>query len=254
MRNPYRRLGFLFAFVSAVNSSGCAMFENRQTKLQAVKTVGIISAIGDEFTYAKGGLTGLDNRSQRVPIGSWRLDEMIVERMTTALNGRFQVQPLTYRKEAFAAVEQGPMDTSVNLFRDDPFKKLLQSEVSPQGLDAYIVLSKARSKFGSGNRKLEGVGLISYGTVLESYHQVHVLYEIRVIDGRTFDLIERRIAQPLENADAVRLGGPSRPVDEGSLITAGNPAQNEKLRATVTDIVARSLSSTLSDMHLAGMR
>jgi hypothetical protein len=39
-------------------------------------------------------------------------------------------------------------------------------------------------------------------------------------------------------------------VDE-SLSQDGNPAENEKLHAAVTDLVARSLSSTLGDLRLA---
>ena len=60
---------------------------------------------------------------------------MIVQQVTFALNGRFQVQPVTYNRDAFAAVEKGPLDISVNFIRKDPFKKLVQSEVS-RGLDA----------------------------------------------------------------------------------------------------------------------
>jgi hypothetical protein len=40
-------------------------------------------------------------------------------------------------------------------------------------------------------------------------------------------------------------------IDESFALGAGDPAQNEKLHAAITDLVARSLSSTLSDMHLA---
>ena len=254
MRNRSRCLSFAIALLFAVSISGCAMLETRQTKLQAVKTVGIISAVGDEFTFEKGGLTGLNERSQSFPVASWGLDDMIVQQVTLALNGRFQVQPVTYNRAAFAAVEKGPMEASINFIRKDPFKKLVQSEVSPQGLDAYIVISKAKSKFGTGGRKLYGLGFITYGTVLESYHHIHALYEVRVINGKTFDIIEKRVAQPLDNAGAVRLAGPSRLVDESFSPGTGDPARNDKLHAAITDLVVRSLSSTLNDMHLAELR
>ena len=152
MRGP----GASFAtVVLAVSVSACAMLETRETKLQAVKTVGIISAVGDEITFAKGGLTGLDNRSQRFPIGAWGLDDLIVQQVTAALNGRFQVQPVSYRRAAFAAIKDSPV-APVNLVRGDPFKKLVQTAISPQGLDAYIVITKAKSNFGRGARRLKG--------------------------------------------------------------------------------------------------
>ena len=251
MRTPRVSLATVLV---AVSVSACAMFETRETKLQAVKTVGIISAVGDEITFATGGLTGLNNRSQSFPIGSWGLDDLIVQQATAALNGRFQVQPVTYERDAFATVEKDSIVTPVNVIRGDPFKKLVQTQVSPQGLDAYIVITKAKSNFGGGSRKVEGIGFLTYGTVLESYNQVHALYEIRVFDGKTFDVIEKMTAPPLDDVGVVRLAGPSRTIDESFTPSAGNPAQNEKLHAAITDLVARSLSTTLSDMHLADVR
>jgi hypothetical protein len=251
MRGPCAKFAMV---VLALGVSACATFETRETKLQAVKTVGIVSAVGDEITFAKGGLTGLDNRSQRFPIGSWGLDDLIVQQATAALNGRFQVQPVTYASDAFTAIEKDSIVTPINVIRGDPFKKLVQTQVSPQGLDAYIVITKAKSAFGGGGRKLEGIGFLSYGTVLASYQQIHVLYEIRVFDGKTFDLIEKLIAPPLDDVGAVRIAGPSRMIDESFSAGAGNPAQNERLHAAIADLVARSLPSTLSDMHLADTR
>jgi hypothetical protein len=251
MRSPWVSLA---AVVLAVNVSACAMFATRDTKLQAVKTVGIVSAIGDEMTFARGGLTGPSNRSQNFPIGSWGLDDQIVKQATAALNGRFQVQPVTYSREAFAKAGTESVITPVNVIRRDPFKKLVETEVSPQGLDAYIIITKAKSNFGGGGRKVEGIGFLTYGTMLKSYSQIHVLYEIRVVDGKTFDIIEKMAAPPLDDVGVVRIAGPSQIIDDNFSPNDGNPAQNEKLHGAVTDLVARSLSTTLSDMHLADLR
>jgi hypothetical protein len=86
--------------------------------------------------------------------------------------------------------------------------------------------------------------------MMASYYEIHAVYEVRVYDGKSFDLIEKIAAPPLEDAGTVRIAGPSRMVDE-SLSQDGNPAENEKLHAAVTDLVARSLSSTLGDLRLA---
>jgi hypothetical protein len=254
MRRSSRCVSFATILLIAVSVGACAMFETGQTKLQAVKTVGIISAVGGEMSFARAGLTGLNNNpSQSFPIGSWGLDDLIVQQATTALSGRFQVQPVSYNRAAFAAVKDSPV-APVNLVRGDPFKKLVQTEVSPQGLDAYIVITKAKSNFGRGARKVEGIGFVTYGTVLASYNQIHALYEIRVFDGKTFDVIEKRAAPPLENSEAMRLTGPSRLVDETFSPSTGDPARNEKLHGAITDLIVRSLSSTLGDMHLADVR
>src|SRR5206468_2201933 len=188
----YARIAMVILFcipiaILLVLSSGAhALFETRDAKLKSVKTVGIVSAIGDQFTLARAGLTGLNNGPRTVPIASWGLDDLIVQQVAEALSIRFQVQPVTYPRATFATSQESAV-TAVNLVRGDRFKKLVQTEVSPQGLDAYIVITKAKAYFGGGNRKVEGVGLITYSTVLESYRLLHALYEIRVVDGKTFD-------------------------------------------------------------------
>ena len=245
-------MSFVTVFL-AVNVGACAMFATGETKLQAVKTIGVISAVGEEMSFARAGLTGPNNPGQSLPIRSWGLDDLIVQQATMALSKRFQVQPVSYQRAAFAAIKDSPV-TPVNVIRSDPFKKLVQTEVSPQGLDAYIVITKAKSNFGSGSRKVEGIGFIAYGTLLASYNQIHALYEVRVFDGKTFEIIEKRAAPPLDNSETMKLTGPSLLVDESFTPDTGNPAQNEKLHAAIADLVTRSLSSTLSDMHLADAR
>jgi len=226
-----------------LSSDAHAWFETRDEKLRAVKTVGIVSAIGDQFTLAKAGLTGLDNSSRSVSIAPWGLDDLIVQRVGETLSNRFQVQPVTYSRATFATVRESAI-AAVDLVRGDRFKKLVQTEVSPQGLDAYIVITKAKANFGGGNRKVEGVGLITYRTVLESVGLLHALYEIRVVDGRTFDVIEKLAAGPSDSASSVRLAGPSLVID------AKFDEPDETLRRAVVDLLIRSLPNTLSDMHL----
>lgn len=230
------------------NGAGAAMFDSREKRLQAITTVGIISAVGDKFSFANGGLTGLDNGSRSVPIGPWGLDDLIVQQATAALSGRFQVRPVNYPRATFAAVNESPIKP-LDLVRGDPFKKLVQTEVTPQGLDAYIVITKARMNFEGGSRKVEGVGLITYKTVLETYSQIHALYEIRVIDGKAFDVIEKMAAPPVDNAANVRLAGPSRLVEEGFSF-ATSDVRDENLHKAVVDLIVRSLPTILSDMHL----
>lgn len=237
----------LFGVATAVplvlSSGAYALFETRDEKLRPVKTVGIVSAVGDQFTLTRAGLTGLSNSSRSVPIASWGLDDLIVQQVKEALSVRFQVQPVTYPRATFATIQESAI-SAVNLVRGDPFKKLVQTEVSPQGLDAYIIITRAKANFGGGSRKAEGVGLITYSTVLESFGLLHALYEIRVVDGRTFDIIEKLAAGPLDGASSVGLAGPS-------LVTDADVGEaDEKLHRAIVDLLIRSLPNTLSDMHL----
>jgi len=70
-----------------------------------------------------------------------------------------------------------------------------------------------------------------------------------VVDGKTFDLIERLAAGPLDNSTDLRLAGPSRLLDEG-IPVGGNVANDDSMHRAVVDLITRSLPVTLEDMHL----
>lgn len=230
----------------------CGTFEGSEAKLRTIKTVGIVSAVGDEFSFTRAGLTGFDNGDRRSSIAAWGLDDLIVRQATATLSGRFQVRPVRYRQAAFAAPGASSPITVMNLMREDRITTLLRKELSSQPLDAYVVIVKTRSSIGPSNRTVEGIGLIEYVSAIGSYDQLYALYEIRVVDGHSFEVLEKRTAAPLEHSDLVRLAGPSRRVDDTYTLAAGDPAQNEKAREVITDMIERSLTPTLRDLHLAG--
>jgi hypothetical protein len=240
----------LAALLLLVLLGACAAIDSSPPKLGAVKTIGIISAIGDEFTLTKAGLTGLKNNAQSFSIESWGIDDLIVSRATSLLSRRFEASPVIYRRATFAALEGDSAVAAVNLLRDDPIKKVIPAEVSPLGLDAYVIITKAKSKYGSTGRTVAGFGIIDHRAVFGSYAQIHALYVVRVIDGHGYKLIDKKSASPLNNAEMFRLAGPSRLVDDSFLPTANDPPGNEPLKAAITDLIDRSLPTTLQDLGL----
>jgi hypothetical protein len=230
--------------------SGCAGINSIPPKLQAIKTVGIISAVGGQLTLTHEGLVGFETRDQTFSIEPWGIDDLIVSRASAQLSARFQVQPVTYERVAFAELEQNPQIPFMNLMRDDRIKSLIRTHVSPQGLDAYVVITKANAKYGSRGRMVAGIGVINHSAVFDSRAEAHVLYMIRVIDGHDFSDIDRKSAAPVDNVEIFRLAGPSRSVDDSFLSTANDLAQNEKLKAVIINLIEQSLPLTLEDLHL----
>jgi hypothetical protein len=235
--------------------SGCASIEGTN-RLQGIKTIGIVSAIGDKFTVTQSGLTGFDNAPRSVSIEAWGIDEQIVARATSVLGQHFQVQTLSYPREPFFPPERISAIPAADLLREnpfkreDPFKELVRSHVSPQGLDAYVVITKATLKFGTRGLPVSGIGLIKHSTLLDSSAMLHALYTIRVIDGHTFRTIDKKSAGPVDNSSTIRLAGPSRMLDAASLPPISDPLQDESLKAAVADLINRSLEPTLRDLRL----
>lgn len=229
--------------------SGCASIQGTN-RLEGVKTIGIISAIGDQFTFTPSGLTGFDNAPRSVSIEAWGIDEQIVAQATSVLSQHFQVQVVTYQRELFFAPERRSSIPGVDLVREDPLKALVRSHVLPQGLDAYVVITKATLKYGTRGIPMSGIGMIQHSALFESSAIVHVFYIIRVIDGRTFRTIDKKSADPVDNSGIVKLAGPSRVFEVAGLPPIPDPLQNESLKAAVSDLINRSLEPTLRDLHL----
>ena len=234
--------------------SGCASLQETN-RLQGVKTIGIVSAIGDKFTFTQSGLTGVDNAPRSVSIEGWGIDEQIVARATAVLGQSFQVQTLSYPRDPFSAPERTSAIPVAALLREnpfkreDPFKESIRSHVLPQGLDAYVVITKATLKYGPRGIPISGIGLIKHSTLLDSSAIVHALYVVRVIDGHTFRTIDKKSADPVENS-VIRLAGPSRTLDAAAVPQISDPLQDESLKAAVADLINRSLEPTLRDLRL----
>jgi hypothetical protein len=248
-----RRLGSALAAMLVL--SGCASIQG-SSRVEGIKTIGIISAIGDKFTVIQSGLTGFDNAPRSVSIEAWGIDEQIVAQATSVLGQHFQVQTLSYSREPFFPPERISAIPVADLLREnpfkheDPFKELIRSQVMPQGLDAYVVITKATLKFGTRGVPISGIGLIRHGTLLDSSAIVHALYIVRVIDGHTFRNIDKKSAGPIDNSSTTRLAGPSRMLDAAGLSPISDPLQNETLKTAVADLINRSLEPTLTDLRL----
>jgi hypothetical protein len=248
----------LVAVLLALMTGGCATIEAPAAKLPAFKTVGIVSAVGDEFTLTRAGLAGLADEDRRFSIAAWGIDDLIAARAGALLGRRFQVQPVTYPRASFAARDRDSPFALINTARDDPIKELLRNQVTPQGLDAYLVITAATSPYGSRGRTIAGIGIINRSAVFGASAQLHALYMIRVIDGHTFKVIDKKSASPVDGAGLDRLSGPSRELDASLLPAAQGPAQDqaqelthdEPLKAAVTDLIERSLPQTLKDLQL----
>jgi len=247
-----RGLDALVAGSLAMIASGCATMEQPATKLQAVKSVGIISAIGDDFTMTRTGLTAASDADRHASIEAWGIDDMVTARIGAQLGRRFQVQAVTYRRAAFAAGDQASPFTVSRLTsgRDSRIVDLVRGQVSPQGLDAYVVVTKATSAYGSRGRSVGGIGILTHVAMFGSSAHLHALYTVTVIDGHTLKVIDKNTALPVGSSELFRLAGPSRAVADDLLLAAQNPSGSDQLKAAAIDLIDRSLGKTLQDLRL----
>jgi hypothetical protein len=247
-----RGLDALVASSLAMIASGCASMDQSAARMQAIKSMGIISAIGDDFTMTGTGLTTSAAVGRHASIEAWGIDDAIVARIGAQLGQHFLVQPVTYPRAAFAARDEVSPFTAAKLTsgRDNRIADLVRGQVSPQGLDAYVVVTKATSAYGSRGRSVAGIGVLRHVAVFGSSAQLHALYMITVVDGHAFKVIDRKTALPSGSTELFRLAGPSRDVDDDLLSAVQNPGTNDQLKAATIDLIDRSLGKTLQDLRL----
>jgi hypothetical protein len=230
--------------------AGCASVDAGPQKAAGITTIGIVSSVGDQLTLTKAGLTAMQDNEQSFPIQSWGIDDLIVGRASALLSKRYQVVAVNYQRAAFANLHESSPITGVDLLRSDPIKELVRTEITPQGLDAYLVITKATSSFGSRRSKVAGLGIVSRQTLSDSSIRVHALYRIRLVNGHGFEVKDNRQAQPFGANEIGRLAGPSQSVDDSFLPGPDGVAANQKLKGAITGLIEASLPATLKSMGL----
>jgi hypothetical protein len=213
--------------------------------VEGVRTIGIVSAIGDKFYLRKVGLTVFGNESQEMAIDAWGIDDLMTARIRAVLAARFDVRPVTYRRAVFAAF---PDHTSIlaQQFHSD----VVRAEVSQQGLDAYLVVLKSERQFSQTNQILEGLGMVESG-LFEKYAYMHAYYEIDFVDGREYRTKSRTISIiPGQHQFGDIMGSPYRKVDTAWWPSTRDAASNQRLKGAIVELIDQSLPDTLQRMQL----
>lgn len=211
----------------------------------AVPKIGIVSAIGDKLYLRKVGVTAFGNEADDMAIDSWRLDEVMTGKVRAALSGRFEVRPVTYQRAPFASLAERN-----EIFAQEHRPELVRSSVAPQGLDAYLVITKTRSKYAQTNQVLLGLGVVEggsklFGTQLYAYAN----YALAMVDGHNWAMGEQAAAF-LPPRSASEIGGISGRVDNALWPASSDAAANQRLKAALVGLIDKSLPCGLQRMKL----
>jgi hypothetical protein len=217
-------------------------------KSSGLPKIGIISAIGDKFYATKVGLMVFGSDFKEMAIGSWGIDEMIAAKIRAALSPRFDVRPVTYKRAVFAAFPDRSGLIAQNFNPD-----VVRTQVSPQGLDAYLVVVKAERSYGGSRQLVQGVGSAEGNTDVDPIMFVHTYYNIFLVDGRDFKIKSQagsEIPKPYNFFKRDYMSSPSRQVDASLWPKTLDAAANPRLKGVVVELIDQSLSPTLEKIQL----
>ena len=219
---------------------GCAPTTVAPEQMHAIRRVAVISAIGDKFTVKKIGITVFGNDEKDFAIDAWGIDAFVVNKVRSVLAGRFEVRPVAYQPSALAKDA-----TAVNIVES------VRAQSAPADIDAYVVVTKDSSPFGTSNQSLSGLGIVQNSGLVGAVN-LYALYSMTVVDGHNLSVAARSqafpVGQMLLSMKSIR--GPSRELDESWIPTTLDASQNIRLKNAVVELLDRNLPGTIENLKL----
>lgn len=207
--------------------------------------IGVISAIGDQFSVLHIGLTVLGNEYVKAPIDAWGIDDVVVARVRAAASGT-AVRKIAYARGAF-----GPYyNPEVKLFRNDrdDLTAIVRQIVGNANCERYVVATKVNVALDGTNQTIAGVGVYKNWTSPSGRGVVVAYFRLTVFDGRTFD-IQQAPSRNFGDAIASALAGKGDDIrilnDLEFPKTPEQAANNASLRDNTRNLVAAKLDKVL---------
>jgi hypothetical protein len=209
------------------------------------RTIGVISTVGAKFAVQKVGVTVFGNEHNVVPIGAWAIDDAVDAKLASLLGADADVKRIAYGKDAFTAYE-----APGGLFRDRgaELTDALRKVTAGQKCDLYLLVIASGSSFGSSNQSVSGLGIVQGSSVFVNQVWIHALFQMRLYDGRTLELLGWKPARHTETAFMAVIHGPHRQVDVSMWPEAGQVESNMRLRIAVRELVEQALAATLPEV------
>jgi len=210
-------------------------------KYAAIHTVGIISGIGDIVRFRDRKTAYEPTLSWDLNISDWKIDDLVVQTVTTAISPRFHVMPVTVNGDWVYKGRFTP---------DEPLERRLQAYVrnmpSANSVDAYIIVQKdfgARSR--QGDRKWLMGFQVEYNAEVWAFtddNPIYVDYTVFVFDAKSGKVIDRAYAEVSDN-----LLEESEPIYYRDRLWAKNEAQFTRTqKETLKGVIIPAITSTLS--------
>ena len=161
---------------------------NDKAPYAQIKTVAIVSAIGDQIEFDHVGAMFGAGRSSDRPLpapADWQLDEKVEAEIKDAVSRRFTIKDTGQGRAALYAAP--PIDTSV------PLRKTLDQLAPRADIDGYIVVLKYTRPID--DITATGLGLANRGTLGKSFSFMFAQYAILLVDAHSLKVLAVGFAQ-----------------------------------------------------------
>ncbi|MBO0756864.1 MAG: hypothetical protein J2P54_13470 [Bradyrhizobiaceae bacterium] len=205
--------------------------------------VGVVSHLGEKFQVREQRGLFAEPKVSDVPVESWHLDDLVVDRIRGALGNRADVQRIPYHKEALALVEprrdESRWLTLSRLFQFD-FAAVTRRLVAGTRCARYVLVTEG-VHVDADPRSLAGLGIAKGLGIIGMY----VIIKAWVIDGETFKVLNDPTADARRRSTPALFG--TAPLLNESFWPdpPHSAAQNAKLCEAAREMVAQDLDEIL---------
>lgn len=245
------RRTFVLLLLAALTA--CASQGIPPERIARIKSVSVVSQLGDELRLQYVGQMVFSNAGERVPV-DWNIDQYAQSVFAKRLAAHYEAKTFPYDARSIFKREIG--DRAFGL--PAGYVERLRGTAQPGFVDAYIVLSAAPSsdEIGDSNQILEGYALYARTKLFDRASRsaaVYLSYRVEVIDGRSFEVISS--ANGRISGYAPRRSGdlPTRAVN---LVWNGEPyatipeSKRELIRTAILGLIDESAPFALSSANL----
>jgi hypothetical protein len=167
--------------------SGCAGKPLNPEAQKTIRTIGIVSSIGDELTMQNVPLFRWDQEEFHHEIAGWEMDDYAVAQIEQRLQDKYTIVPVQYDRAAFdgeSIVLDGWKGPAVD---GRPIGELVQAHVRGEPADAYLVVVKQHVGAGTSATGGQGFGMFRWPTMLGNLYYAYAGYGIVIVDGRSYE-------------------------------------------------------------------
>lgn len=225
--------------------AGCSTKALAPEAQQRIRTVAVISAIGDEVVLQNVPLFIWDQAEYRHPFAKFGLDEHVTSEVSRLLATRYEVRTVTYDRSAF-------VDT--NEYRVDD---VLRSQTPTTEVDAFVVVLKGGAGVGNTRNIASGLGAVRF-TGFTDRRDIHAVYRIAVIENGSFKLLGRADAMDPSASfyDGHLTEAPHQEAESSLALpeeAALTPAQEQRMAVILRSLIDATLARTLQRLNLLEM-
>ena len=209
-----------------------------------VKSIGLISVLGETFTVKRVGIMVFGNEEHKIPIAGWKIDDQIAALVAKSLKKTFKVKPIRIPEGAYERFASGSF---IFTSRTDELAKFIASHAASVPCDYYLVIGPNGDRVASSNQTVSGLGVLRLESIFGDAEFVHAYAWMQVYDSNFAPVrTEHSLTIDFNPFYHEILRGPNAEMKEGNRLPT-DP------KAAVADPRTRKVTMELLEPSLAKM-